>query len=1019
MQERQLDVPFIIVSGTIGEERAVQVMQHGATDYIIKDRLGRLGVAVTQALARWRLKEEKLKAEQTVARLASIVETSGDAIIAMNLDGTITSWNRAADALYDYSEAEILGKNNSILFPRGRRHSDALEDPKDNLERVSAGEHIAAFEAVRVRKDGRRIEVLQSLSPIRDLKGRVTGASAIAIDITLRKRSERFLNAEQAVTGILARCKNLEEAGPLVLQTIAECLRWEVALLWTIDQKANVLRREHAWHSAWADMSFVEALSQRSILERGVGVAGRAWSTGEPVWERGLLFDGNAAESSALTRDGLRGGFGLPVRQGMEMVGVIEFYAPELREPDKALLTSLENIAGQINQFCEKRQTEAALKASEEEFRQLADAMPQIVWTALPHGKMDYFNEGLYQFAGCSRGENLAQTWRSIVYLDDLHRWETVWAQAVRCGSPLEIEIRLIERKAGRNRWFLVRAIAGTDPVGNVMRWYGTGTDIDDQKRSLEELRISEERFRTLVMALPAAVYTTDQTGLITLFNEHAVKLWGQRPEVGKERWCGSWKLLQPDGSPLPLDQFPVAVTLRDGCGTRGQELIVERPDGSRSHVLKYPEPLRGAQGEIVGVVNMVIDISQMKQLEEQYRQSQKMEAVGQLAAGVAHDFNNLLTIILGYSEIFLTRLPAADPGREPMGEIRKAGERAATLTRQLLAFGRKQILSPIVLDLNFLLAELEKMLQRLIGADIEMSTTLQPGLGCVKADPGQVEQIIINLIVNARDAMPRGGRLTVKTADTVLTQLQVREHGEIQPGAYTMLAVSDTGTGMDDATKQRIFEPFFTTKEVGKGTGLGLATVFGIIKQSGGFIEVDSELGYGSTFRIFLPQIGEAVQIKRADQGLVKMPRGAETILLVEDEDGLRELAKMVLEASGYKVLSTRNGNEAVQVCDDYQGIIQLLVTDVVMPKMSGRQLTDLLVPTRPDIKVLYMSGYTDDTIVRHGIQDAGANFLSKPFTPIALAQKVREVLDRGNGHHATAVGDNRTPTNQTAGAN
>jgi len=267
-----------------------------------------------------------------------------------------------------------------------------------------------------------------------------------------------------------------------------------------------------------------------------------------------------------------------------------------------------------------------------------------------------------------------------------------------------------------------------------------------------------------------------------------------------------------------------------------------------------------------------------------------------------------------------------------------------------------------------------------------------------VKADPGQVEQIIINLVVNARDAMAQGGRLTIQTQDTVLSELQVRQNKELPSGPYTLLALSDTGCGMDAATKARIFEPFFTTKEVGKGTGLGLATVFGIVKQSGGFIEVESALGSGSTFRVYLPQIQEMVRPKRADAAQVKMPRGVETILLVEDEEGLRGLAQMVLEASGYKVLSARNGAEAVRICYEYADVIHLLFTDVVMPKMSGRQLTDLLSPSRPTMKVLYMSGYTDDTMVRHGILDAETNFLCKPFTPVVLAQKVREVLDGPN---------------------
>ena len=553
------------------------------------------------------------------------------------------------------------------------------------------------------------------------------------------------------------------------------------------------------------------------------------------------------------------------------MVGVIEFYNPELREPDKSLIAALDNIASQISQFCERRRTEAALRASEDQFRQLADAMPQIVWTARGDGTVDYCNERWYQFAEGSRYEDPDQAWRSIVYAGDLQRVQDKWAESVRGGAPFEIELRLKERKTGHHRWFLVRAITGCNAAGTITGWYGTATDIDDQKRSLEDLQISEERYRNLVMALPAAVYTTDRTGLITLFNERAAELWGRRPELGKDRWCGSWKLFRPDGSPVPFDQCPMAVTLREGRGVRGEELVIERPDGSRAHVMKHPELLRGAAGEIVGAVNMVIDLTQMKQLEEQYRQSQKMEAVGQLAAGVAHDFNNLLTVILGYSEIFLSKLPADDPSREAMGQICKAGERAAGLTRQLLAFGRRQILSPVVLDLNALMTEFEKMLHRLIGADIELITVLQPGLGYVKVDPGQVEQVIMNLVVNARDAMPSGGRLTIQTSSTVLSAAAgPARHADLPPGPYTMLAVSDTGSGMDAATKARIFEPFFTTKDIGKGTGLGLATVFGIVKQSGGFIEVDSTLGHGSTFRMYLPQIREAAQLQEADHARV-----------------------------------------------------------------------------------------------------------------------------------------------------
>ncbi|CAN5191760.1 hypothetical protein BH10PLA2_BH10PLA2_24650 [soil metagenome] len=616
LQERQLDIPFIIVSGTIGEERAVQIMQRGATDYIIKDRLGRLGQAVGRALDQWQLKREKVCAEQTIVQLATIVETSSDAIMAMNLDGQITSWNRAAEVLFGYSVGEIVGKNAMLLLPQKRRLCDTPEDLASDLKKLGKGETQTAFETVRVRKDGRRIEVLLSNSPIRDGNGVVTGASAIALDITARKRSERFLAAEQAVTIILNESRSLDVAGPRVLQTIADCLRWEVALLWSVDREANVLRLVSSHCSSWANPTLFEALCHTTVLQRDEGVAGRAWCQGEPNWERGITVEADGPTLRSTTFDGLRGGFAVPMRRDFETVGVIEFYNPEMCAPDKALTESLENISGQLIRFYERRRTESALESSENSFRQLANAMPQIVWTAHSDGKLDYLNERWYQLVGSSREEDPGAAWRSGIHPDDRLASERAWADAVQTGNPLEIELRLIEASSGIPRWFLVRAIAEKDAAGITTRWFGTSTDIDDQKRNLQNLTASEQRFRNLVMALPAAVYTTDATGLITLFNEHAAELWGRRPQLGVDRWCGSWKLLRLDGTELPLDQYPLALALRDGRIVYGEELIVERPDGSRADVLKYPQLLRGPAGEISGAVNMVMDITQMKQLE-------------------------------------------------------------------------------------------------------------------------------------------------------------------------------------------------------------------------------------------------------------------------------------------------------------------------------------------------------------------------------------------------------------------
>ncbi|MFM8551545.1 MAG: PAS domain S-box protein [Nitrospiraceae bacterium] len=381
--------------------------------------------------------------------------------------------------------------------------------------------------------------------------------------------------------------------------------------------------------------------------------------------------------------------------------------------------------------------------------------------------------------------------------------------------------------------------------------------------------------------------------------------------------------------------------------------------------------------------------------LEEQLRQSQKMDAIGRLAGGIAHDFNNLLTVISGYSQLLLRQLTPADPLWEKVEEIKKAGERAAALTRQLLAFSRKQVLAAKVLDVNDLVAGMNGMLRRVIGEDIELVTASSASRGAIKADQGQIEQVLLNLVVNARDAMPKGGRVTVETANVDVDESLARQSGTIKPGPYVLLAVTDTGEGMDAHTQAKIFEPFFTTKERGKGTGLGLATVYGIVRQSGGHILVSSKVGHGTTMKVYLPRVSEALSVAESGSDDDGMTQGGETVLLVEDEEAIRKLLGRELQAKGYQVLEAREGLEAVEVCRRHQGPIHLLVTDVVMPKLSGRELADRVAPMRPDMRVLYLSGYTDDASVRHGVLEANVFFVQKPFTPTQLLLKVRAVLD------------------------
>ena len=419
------------------------------------------------------------------------------------------------------------------------------------------------------------------------------------------------------------------------------------------------------------------------------------------------------------------------------------------------------------------------------------------------------------------------------------------------------------------------------------------------------------------------------------------------------------------------------------------------RKDGKLIDICVSVAPIPNRSSQVTGTSDIAHDITKIKRLEEKFRQVQKMEAIGTLSGGVAHDFNNLLTVINGYSELLISCLKPDDPMRELLAEIRKAGERAGTLTRQLLAFSRQQFLEPKVVDLNSVVADTEKWLRRLIGEDIILTAVLDPALGLVKVDPGQMQQVLMNLVLNARDAMPQGGKVTLETHNVTLDEDYSRTHFEVKPGRYTLLAVSDTGCGMDEATKARIYEPFFTTKGPAKGTGLGLAVVHGIVNQSGGHIEVYSELGLGTTFKLYFPHVQGPVPSGKPLPAITTMPKGNETVLLVEDEGAVRALARHVLRSCGYTVLEATNGREAVQLAESHQGPIDLLISDVVMPYLGGRQLAERLVTLKPNLKVLFSSGYTDDAVVRHGVLQAEFAFLRKPFTPTALAQKVRKVLD------------------------
>jgi len=627
------------------------------------------------------------------------------------------------------------------------------------------------------------------------------------------------------------------------------------------------------------------------------------------------------------------------------------------------------------------------LVASEKKYRQIVDTAREGIWVIDEQDRTTFVNRGLEVMLGRAPGEMLGTS--IFDFVDPQERTRTEQGLERRRRGVGERKDQKYVHKDGSPVWVLMEASPLTDDTGKYSGALAMLTDVTQRRRAEDALRASEERYRVLFDNNPLPIWLTDTHSLRFLaVNQAALLLFGYTREeflaLGVDQLLSVTDAERVRGD-IAASMDGVQYTTRRPVKKSGE--VVEVSITSQTFVIEAHR------------VALVIarDMTERNRLESQLAQSRKMEAIGILAGGVAHDFNNLLSIMVTYTAFALDALKEGDPLRADIQQVAKAGERAVSLTRQLLAFSRQQILEPVVMDLNATLVSIEPMLRRLVGEGIDFTLNTEAELGRVSADPGQIEQVIMNLVVNARDAMLSGGELTLETANIQVeaTDGRLPVGAGLRPGRYVMLAVTDSGSGIDAATRERIFEPFFTTKELGKGTGLGLSTVLGIVQQSGGQVEVQSQPGRGTRFEVYLPRVDRAVALVVPLSSGAAIVGGRETVLLVEDDEQVRNLTCSILRRNGYEVLVASNGGEGILISEQYSATIHLLLTDVVMPRMGGRQLAERLCPTRPDMKVLFMSGHTDDVVLRQGVSDADLALLRKPVTPEVLARRVRAVLD------------------------